>query len=106
MLHRLLRACCDRVEQLRQPFKVRWQVAPNREAITHETDAHTREGASRWTYVWEAYAALKLCGEHVMIREEKGRLVGETVSTGLNTLELLKNWLYPYRGIPRQCFHP
>jgi len=40
-----------------------------------------------------------------MIREEKGRLVGETVSTGLNTLELLKkNGLYPYRGIPANAF--
>ena len=39
-------------------------------------EAHTREGALYYTDEWQAYAALKLRGEHVMNRKEKGRPVG------------------------------
>ena len=55
--------------------------AHDRLSIMHEIKAHTREGALYYTDEWQAYATLKLRGEHVMIRKEKGRPVGATIST-------------------------
>jgi len=55
----------------------------NREAIMREIDAHTREGALYYTDAWQAYATLKLRGEHVMIRKEKGDPWDAITSTGL-----------------------
>lgn len=78
----------------------------NREAIMREIDAHTREGALYYTDEWQAYATLKLRGEHVMIRKEKGRPVGRDHINGIEGFwSYAKNWLYPYRGVPRQYFH-
>lgn len=41
-------------------------------SIMREIDAHTREGTLYYTDQWQAYATLKMRGEHVMIRKEKG----------------------------------
>src|SRR5512143_2897986 len=59
-----------------------------------------------YTDKWQAYATLKLRGEHVMIRKEKGRPVGRDHINGIEGFwSYAKNWLYPYRGVPRQYFH-
>ena len=53
-----------------------------------------------------AYATLKLRGEHVMIRKEKGRPVGRDHINGIEGFwSDAKNWLHPYRGVPRKYFH-
>ncbi len=78
----------------------------NQEAIMREIQAHTREGSLYYTDEWQAYATLKLRGEHVMIRKEKGRPVGRDHINGIEGFwSYAKNWLYPYRGVPRQYFH-
>lgn len=80
--------------------------AHDRISIMHEIDAHTREGAPYYTDEWQAYATLKLRGEHVMIRKEKGRPVGRDHINGIEGFwGYAKNWLYPHRGVPRQYFH-
>ena len=41
-----------------------------------------------------------------MIRKEKGRPVGRDHINGIEGFwSYAKNWLYPYRGVPRQYFH-
>ena len=78
----------------------------DRASIMREIDAHTREGALYYTAQCQAYATLKLRGEHVMIRKEKGRPVGRDHINGIEGFwSYAKNWLYPYRGVPRQYFH-
>jgi hypothetical protein len=80
--------------------------AHDRVSIMREIDAHTREGALYYTDEWQAYATLKLRGEHVMIRKEKGRPVGRDHINGIEGFwSYAKNWLYPYRGVPHQYFH-
>ena len=55
---------------------------------------------------WQAYATLKLRGEHVMIRKEKGRPVGRDHINGIEGFwSYAKNWLYPYRGVRSKYFH-
>ena len=80
--------------------------AHNQEAVMREIQAHTREGSLYYTDEWQAYATLKLRGEHVMIRKEKGRPVGRDHINGIEGFwSYAKHWLYPYRGVPRQYFH-
>ena len=80
--------------------------AHDRKSIMEKIDAHTREGALYYTDEWQAYATLKLRGEHVMIRKAKGRPVGRDHINGIEGFwSYAKNWLYPYRGVPRQYFH-
>ena len=57
--------------------------AHDRISIMREIDARTREGALYYTDQWQAYATLKLRGEHVMIRKEKGRSVGHKHINGI-----------------------
>jgi len=81
-------------------------AAHDRASVLREIEAHTREGALYYTDEWQAYATLKLRGEHVMIRKEKGRPVGRDHINGIEGFwSYAKNWLYPYRGVPRQYFH-
>jgi len=40
-----------------------------------------------------------------MIRKEKGRPIGATTSRYRGVPGYAKNWLYPYRGVPRQYLH-
>ena len=74
--------------------------------ILREIQAHTREGSLYYTDGWYAYATLPLRGEHVVIRKEKGRPVGRDHINGIEGFwSYAKNWLYPYRGVPRRFFH-
>ena len=78
----------------------------NRLKVMREIEANTREGALYYTDQWQAYATLKLRGNHVMIRKQKGRPVGREHINGIEGFwSYAKNWLYPYRGVPRQYFH-
>lgn len=80
--------------------------AHDRASVMREIEAHTREGALYYTDEWQAYATLKLRGEHVMIRKEKGRPAGRDHINGIEGFwSYAKNWLYMYRGVPRQYFH-
>ncbi|MDO5611410.1 MAG: IS1595 family transposase [Pseudomonadota bacterium] len=80
--------------------------AHNRASVMREIAAHTREGALYYTDEWQAYATLRLRGEHVMIRKAKGRPVGREHINGIEGFwSYAKNWLYPYRGVPRHYFH-
>ena len=68
--------------------------------------AHSREGSLYYTDDWSAYAMLRIRGEHVIIRKAKGRPVGRDHINGIEGFwSYAKNWLYPYRGVPRNCFH-
>lgn len=81
-------------------------AAHSRAAVMQQIEAHTREGALYYTDEWQAYATLKLRGEHVMIRKEKGKPVGREHINGIEGFwSYAKNWLYTYRGVPRQYFH-
>lgn len=81
-------------------------AAHSRAAVMQQIDAHTREGSLYYTDEWQAYATLRLRGEHVMIRKEKGKPVGRDHINGIEGFwSYAKNWLYPYRGVPAQYFH-
>lgn len=78
----------------------------NQAEIMRQIQAHTREGSLYYTDEWQAYATLKLRGDHVMIRKEKGRPVGRDHINGIEGFwSYAKNWLYPFRGVPRPYFH-
>lgn len=78
----------------------------DRKAVMQQIDAHTREGSLYYTDQWQAYATLKLRGDHVVIRKEKGRPVGRDHINGIEGFwSYAKNWLYPYRGVPSKYFH-
>jgi len=80
--------------------------AHSRVAVMHEIQAHTREGSLYYTDEWQAYATLKMRGEHVLIRKEKGKPVGRDHINGIEGFwSYAKNWLYPYRGVPQNFFH-
>ncbi|GAB4292246.1 MAG: IS1595 family transposase [Thiohalomonadaceae bacterium] len=78
----------------------------SRAEVMRHIKAHTREGALYYTDEWQAYATLKMRGEHVVIRKEKGKPVGRDHINGIEGFwSYAKNWLYPYRGVPRKYFH-
>ena len=78
----------------------------DRKAVMQQIDAHSREGSLYYTDQWQAYATLKLRGDHVVIRKEKGRPVGRDHINGIEGFwSYAKNWLYPYRGVPSKYFH-
>lgn len=81
-------------------------AAHSRSEVMRHIQAHTREGAFFYTDEWQAYATLKVRGEHVVIRKEKGKPVGEIICNGIEGFwSYAKNWLYPYRGVSRKYFH-
>lgn len=81
-------------------------AAHSRAAVMQEIQAHTREGSLYYTDEWQAYATLKMRGEHVLIRKEKGKPVGRDHINGIEGFwSYAKNWLYPYRGVPHKHFH-
>lgn len=81
-------------------------AAHSQAEVMHQIQAHTREGSLYYTDEWQAYATLKLRGEHVMIRKEKGRPLGREHINGIEGFwSYAKHWLYPYRGVPRKHFH-
>lgn len=81
-------------------------AAHDRASVMQQIDAHSREGSLYYTDQWQAYATLRLRGEHVMVRKEKGRPVGRDHINGIEGFwSYAKNWLSPYRGVPSQYFH-
>lgn len=74
--------------------------------IMEQIQAHTREGSLYYTDAWQAYATLRLRGDHVVVRKEKGKPVGRDHINGIEGVwSYAKNWLYPYRGVPSKFFH-
>jgi len=79
--------------------------ASSSEIMPH-IQAQTREGSLYYTDGWQAYATLRLRGEHVVIRKEKGIPVGRDHINGIERFwSYAKTWLYPFRGVPRRFFH-
>jgi len=79
--------------------------AHDRASVMQHIQAHTREGALYYPDEWQAYATLKLRGDHVLIRKEKGKPVGRDHLNGIEGFwSYAKNWLYPYRGVPQTYF--
>lgn len=67
---------------------------------------HTLPGSLYYTDDWHAYGSLRLQGEHVVVRKEKGRSKGRDHINGIEGFwSYAKNWLYPMRGVPRKTFH-
>lgn len=80
--------------------------ARDRVSVLQVIEAQSREGSLYYTDQWQAYATLRMRGEHVIIRKQKGRPVGRDHINGIEGFwSYAKNWLYPYRGVPRKYFH-
>jgi len=63
-------------------------------------------GSLYFTNEWQAYATFRLQGEHVVVRKEKGRSKGRNHIEDLEGFwSFAKNWLTPFRGVPRKFFH-
>lgn len=78
----------------------------SRAEVMRQIQAHTREGTLYYPDEGQAYATLKMRGEHVVIRKEKGKPLGRDPINGIEGFgSYAKNWLYPYRGVPRKYFH-
>ena len=68
--------------------------------------AHTTPGSLYYTDDWQAYASLRVQGDHIVVRKEKGRPKGREHINGIEGFwSYAKHWLYPYRGVPRKYFH-
>lgn len=68
--------------------------------------AHTKPGSLYYTDDWHAYDSLRVQGDHVVIRKEKGRPRGRDHLDGIEGFwSYAKNWLYPFRGVPRKHLH-
>ena len=68
--------------------------------------SHTRPGSLYYTDDWHAYGSLRVQGDHVVIRKEKGRPKGRDHLNGIEGFwSYAKNWLYPFRGVPRKHLH-
>jgi transposase len=68
--------------------------------------AHTKPGSLYYTDDWHAYGSLRVQGDHVVIRKEKGRPKGRDHLNGIEGFwSYAKNWLYPFRGVPRKHLH-
>lgn len=69
---------------------------------------HTRPGSLYYSDDWHAYTWLSVKGDHVIVKKEKGapKAKGRNHINGIEGFwSFSKNWLYQYRGIPRQHFH-
>jgi transposase len=67
---------------------------------------HTKAGSLYYTDDWQAYAFLKIRGNHVVITKDKGRPKGRDHLNGIEGFwSYAKSWLYHYRGVPRKYFH-
>lgn len=80
--------------------------ARNAEQVISLVCAHTTPGSLYYTDDWQAYASLRVQGDHIVVRKEKGRPKGRDHINGIEGFwSYAKNWLYPYRGVPRKYFH-
>lgn len=67
---------------------------------------NTTPGSLYYTDEWQAYISLKLRGDHVVVKKEKGKPKGRDHINGIEGFwSYAKHWLYPYRGVPRKYFH-
>lgn len=67
---------------------------------------HTTPGSLYYTDAWHAYTSLRVRGDHVVVHKEKGRPKGRDHINGIEGFwAYAKNWLYPFRGVPRRYFH-
>jgi transposase len=67
---------------------------------------HTLPGSLYYTDDWQAYGSLRIQGDHVVVCKEKGRPKGRDHINGIEGFwSYAKNWLYPFRGVPRKNFH-
>ncbi len=74
--------------------------------VLEKVATQTTPGSLYYTDEWQAYAALRLHGEHIVIRKERGRPKGRDHINGIEGFwSYAKNWLYPYRGVPQRYFH-
>ena len=80
--------------------------ARSAEQVVSLVCTHTTPGSLYYTDDWQAYASLRVQGEHIVVRKEKGRPKGRNHINGIEGFwSYAKNWLYPYRGVPRKYFH-
>lgn len=80
--------------------------ARNADEVISLVCAHTTPGSLYYTDDWQAYASLRVQGDHIVVRKEKGRPKGRDHINGIEGFwSYAKNWLYPYRGVPRRYFH-
>jgi transposase len=80
--------------------------ARNANEVVSLVCAHTTPGSLYYTDDWQAYASLRVQGDHIVVRKEKGRPKGRDHINGIEGFwSYAKNWLYPYRGVPRKYFH-
>ena len=76
------------------------------QAVIDLVCAHTSPGSLYYTDDWQAYASLRVQGDHIVVRKEKGRPKGREHINGIEGFwSYAKHWLYPYRGVPRKYFH-
>ena len=69
-------------------------------------EAHTAQGCLYYTDEYQAYASLKVRGDHVIVTKDKGRPKGRDHINGIEGFwSYAKNWLYMYRGVPKKFFH-
>ncbi len=81
-------------------------TGPGSEELINLICAHTTPGSLYYTDDWQAYASLRIQGEHIVVRKEKGRPKGRDHINGIEGFwSYAKNWLYPYRGVPHKYFH-
>lgn len=67
---------------------------------------HTTPGSLFYTDEWHAYTALRVRGQHVVVSKERGVPKGRDHINGIEGFwSYAKNWLYPYRGVPKKFFH-
>jgi len=69
---------------------------------------HTKPGSLYYSDDWHAYTWLSVKGDHVIVKKEKGapKAKGRDHINGIEGFwSFSKNWLYQYRGIPKQHFH-
>ena len=69
---------------------------------------HTKAGSLYYSDDWHAYTRLSVKGDHVVIKkdQEKPRAKGRDHINGIEGFwSFSKNWLYQYRGIPKNHFH-
>ena len=88
--------------------RVKVFAVPDRkkETLLELVERVTKPGSLYYTDDYHAYATLRQRGDHVVVNKEKGVPKGRTHINGIEGFwSYAKNWLYPYRGIPRKNFH-
>lgn len=68
---------------------------------------HTRKGSLYYTDEYTAYASLIMRGKHKVVSHGRDEYVrGDVHINGMEGFwSYAKNWMYHYRGVPKQYFH-